>query len=58
MGLALDELRDDENAVNVDGLDILISDDVKRFADMSTIDFVSDGYRQGFTISIAGHSGC
>ena len=56
MGLALDELK--ENEVNqVDGIDVLISEDIKHFAGGSLIDYVSSPYGEGFKI-FTGYAGC
>jgi len=56
--LALDEPNAKEVAILVNGVGVLISDEVKRFAQGSTIDYVSEPYREGFTIKIAGYRGC
>jgi hypothetical protein len=56
--LALDEPNEDENATQVDGIAVLISDDLKGFAERSRIDYINGPYREGFTIGLAGYKGC
>jgi len=58
MGLALDEPQADEKSIQVDGLDLLITDEIKRYADMSTVDYISNEYGEGFTVKIAGYTEC
>lgn len=50
LGLALDELNDSEAPVQVNGLEVLISDKVKGFADGSMVDYTKSSYGEGFTI--------
>jgi len=56
--MALDELNNNETATKINGLDVLISDEVKGFAERSEIDYISGPHREGFTIGRAGRSGC
>lgn len=58
MGLALDEPSKGEQALKVEGIDLLISEDIKTLAEKSRIDYIQGPYRQGFTIGLAGASGC
>jgi Fe-S cluster assembly iron-binding protein IscA len=51
LGLALDEPDFHEVPVNIEGLDVLITDGVKPFAEDSLVDFVKNSYSEGFTIS-------
>ena len=51
MGLALDEPNNNELPIQVNGLDVLISDKVKGFADGSLIDYINSPVGEGFTIS-------
>lgn len=57
MGLALDEPRNDEVTTKVSSLDVLISDEVRIFADQSVLDYTNSWLGEGFTIS-SGRSGC
>jgi Fe-S cluster assembly iron-binding protein IscA len=58
LGLALDEPNESEQAVQVNGIDVLISDSVKDLVNKKTIDYVDSSYSRGFTISAAGKSCC
>ena len=58
MGLALDEPNENEETTQVNGIDVLISDTVKAFADRNTIDYVNSPDGEGFTITSAGHTSC
>jgi hypothetical protein len=50
MGLALDEPEKDEQPVRVNGIEFLIEEIVRPFADYATVDYVKDNYREGFLI--------
>ena len=50
MGMALDEPQVDEKTVPVNGLDVLISDDVRPWADSNRIDYVRTPDGEGFII--------
>jgi hypothetical protein len=56
LGLALDEPSGDEKPIQVNGLDFLIADEVKMFADRSSLDYMTSPY-EGFIIR-PGHSSC
>ena len=58
MGLALDEPKDKENTTQVNGIDILISDAIKPFADRNKIDYVNSPNGEGFIIAPAGQTYC
>ncbi len=58
MGLALDEPQASENITKVDGVDLLIGDEVKNYADLSTIDYITGPYGEGFSVAIEGASDC
>jgi Fe-S cluster assembly iron-binding protein IscA len=58
LGLALDEPNESEQAVQINGIDVLISDSVKDLVNKKTIDYVDSSYSRGFTISAAGQSCC
>lgn len=57
MGLALDEPNDDEVLVQVNGLDVIIGEKVKGFAEGSLVDYTKSSYGEGFTIRNV-NSGC
>lgn len=57
LGLALDEPNDKET-IQVNGIDVLVSDSVKRYVDRNTIDYNDSAWGRGFKISRAGYSGC
>jgi Fe-S cluster assembly iron-binding protein IscA len=58
LGLALDEPNENEDTIQVNGIDVLISDAVKPFADTNTIDYVNSPYGEGFIIAPAGYTYC
>jgi len=58
LGLALDEPNENEETIQVNNTDVLISDVVKVFADGSTIDYVNSPYGEGFIIAPAGQAYC
>jgi hypothetical protein len=58
LGLALDEPKDKEITTQVEGLDFLIAEEVKPFADKSRVDYTSGPYGEGFTIRVVGGASC
>ena len=50
MGLALDEPKENENTVNVNGIDVLIAEEVKPTASSNKIDYVKSPEGEGFII--------
>jgi Fe-S cluster assembly iron-binding protein IscA len=58
LGLALDEPNDNEDTTQINGIDVLISDAVKAFADSNTIDYVNLPDGEGFVITPAGYTYC
>jgi Fe-S cluster assembly iron-binding protein IscA len=58
LGLALDEPNENEKTIQVNSIDVSISDVVKVFVDGSTIDYVNSPYGEGFIIAIAGQAYC
>ena len=64
MGLALDEPNENEDTIHVNGIDVLISDDVKPAASANKIDYMKSPQGEGFIIvpksgqSCCGESGC
>lgn len=57
MGLALDEPDKGEVPTRVNGLDVLVSDEVKDFAGASRVDYVNSPYGEIFTVD-TGRAGC
>jgi len=58
LGLTLDEPNENEETTQFNGIDVLIADAIKAFADGNTIDYVNLPDREGFTITSAGHTSC
>ena len=58
LGLALDELKENEETIQVNGIDLLMSDYVKPYADGNTIDYIKSTDREGFVVGKPGQTGC
>lgn len=58
LGLALDELKENESTIQVNSIDLLIPDNVKPYTDGNTIDYIQSIDGEGFVISNPEHSGC
>ena len=58
LGLALDELKENEETIQVNSIDLLMSDNVKSSADGNTIDYIQSTEGEGFVIGIPGQTGC
>ena len=58
MGLALDEPGEGEATTQVNGVDVLIRDDVLPYAWSTQVDYASTPYAEGFTIGSGGSSCC
>ncbi len=58
LGLALDEPEENEKTVPVNGIDVLISENIKRYVEKNTIDYIDSPYGGGFSIGRAGSSCC
>ena len=58
LGLALDELKENEETTQVNGIDLLISDEVKPYSDGSTINYIQSTDGEGFVIDQPGQTGC
>ena len=58
LGLALDELKENEETTQVNGIDVLISDEVKPHSDGSTINYIQSTDGEGFVIDQPGQTGC
>jgi Fe-S cluster assembly iron-binding protein IscA len=56
--LVLDEPRENEASIPVNGIDVLIDEDIKAYADRTTIDYLKTPYGEGFAVDLAGGSGC
>ena len=58
LGLALDELKENEETIQVNSIDLLMSDDVKPYADGNTLDYIQSPEGEGFVIGKPGQTGC
>ncbi len=58
LGLALDELKENEETTQVNGIDLLISDEVKSYTDGNTINYIPSTDGEGFVIDKPGQTGC
>jgi len=58
LGLALDELKENEKTTQVNGIDLLISDEAKPYSDGNTIDYIQSTDGEGFVIDKPGQTGC
>jgi Fe-S cluster assembly iron-binding protein IscA len=54
MGLALDEPEKDEQPVLINGINVLVEDLVRPFAENAIVDYVKDQYQEGFLIKTDG----
>ena len=58
MGLALDELEENEETTQVNGIDVLFDDGVKPLSDGNKTDYVRSANGEGFVIDNPGQTGC
>ena len=58
LGLALDELKENEETTRVNGIDVLISDRVKPYSDGNKIDYIQSTNGEGFVINNPGQTDC
>ena len=58
MVLALDELKENEKTTQVNGIDLLISDEDKPYSDGTKIDYIQSTDEEGFVIDKPGQTGC
>ena len=58
MGVALDEPREGEESIPVNGIELLISDEVKPYASGNKLDWVSGFMGEGFVIQPEQGGGC
>jgi len=56
--MALDELKENEETIQVNGIDLLIADMVKPHTDGNKIDYVKSPEGEGFVIAKPGQTGC
>jgi Fe-S cluster assembly iron-binding protein IscA len=54
LGVALDEPKKDEKPVDIDGVQLLISDVIRPFVDGAKIDYGRSLFSKGFTVSSSG----
>lgn len=58
MGLALDEPGENDNKINLNGIELLVEKAINSFMEDQVIDFVNSGMREGFVISAEYGSSC
>ncbi len=58
LGLVLDELKENEETTQLNGIDLLISDEVKSYSDGNTINYIQSTDGEGFVIDKPGQTGC
>ena len=58
LGLALDELSENEETTQVNGIDLLISDEIKPYSDGHKLDYIISPDGEGFIIENPEHTGC
>lgn len=51
MGLVLDEPKESDNKIDLNGIELLVEPGFKSLLDGQIIDFVSSGFREGFVVS-------
>ena len=54
--MALDEPKENEESVQVNGIDVLIADSVKPLVDGTVVDYINDPTGKGFVVK--GASSC
>jgi iron-sulfur cluster insertion protein len=58
LGLALDELRENEKTTLINGIDVLIADMVKPYSEGNKVDYVQTAEGAGFIIENPGQTNC
>ena len=58
LGLALDEPGENDNKINMNGIELLVEKAINSFMEDQVIDFVNSGMREGFVISAEYGSSC
>jgi Fe-S cluster assembly iron-binding protein IscA len=56
MGMALDEPEENEQPVQVNGIDVLVADFVRPYVNDAVVDYVKQTYGEGFVLTGAGGS--
>jgi Fe-S cluster assembly iron-binding protein IscA len=54
MGMALDEPQENEQPVTVNGIEVLMADFARPYAEGVVVDYVTNPYSEGFIIDGAG----
>ena len=54
MGMALDEPKENEQPVNVNGIDVLVEDEARPLVEDTTIDYIENPDGEGFIIKGSG----
>jgi len=49
--LALDEPKDNEQPVHINGIDFLVAEGAEPWVDGATVDYIKNWYKEGFTIT-------
>lgn len=49
--MALDEPMENEQPIMVNGIEVLMEDEIKTYAEGSTLDYINTVYGEGFMIS-------
>jgi Fe-S cluster assembly iron-binding protein IscA len=60
MGMALDEPKEEDRAIETTHLTFIMAPDVESFVSQSgglVIDFVDDGMRKGYTVTLGNRAG-
>lgn len=58
MGLALDELKNEQQLHTINEIDLLIEESVLPLTRGRQINYIDNHYGKGFAISAAGSAGC
>ena len=58
MGLVLDEPMKNEIPNQINGIDVLIEEEVKDYANKSVVDYVKTPYGENFIVELAGSKAC
>ena len=58
MRLALDELKDNKEITQINGIDVLMSEMVKPYSEGNTVDYIQTPEGAGFVINNPGQTGC
>ncbi|MFO7765780.1 MAG: hypothetical protein R6V33_05055 [Pelovirga sp.] len=58
MGLALDELQENQQVYTVNDIDLLIEESILPFTSDRQVNYIDNEYGQGFSISAASSASC